>query len=88
MLLLERLLPLQANILQLGALLEDLTDRKEGGREGGRRMEVREGKREEEMVRRRVLCSVERSVCSNITILDAKQETPPFQLSIIKTLCW
>ena len=36
MLLLERLLPLQANILQLGALLEDLTDRKEGGREGGR----------------------------------------------------
>ena len=42
-------------------------------------MEVREGKREEEMVRRRVLCSVERSVCSNITILDAKQETPPFQ---------
>ena len=38
MLLLERQLPLQANVLQLGALLKDLTDRKEGGR----RMKVRE----------------------------------------------
>ena len=71
MLLLECLLPLQANVLQLGALLEDLMDRK-----GGRKGSGSEGKTEEER-EKEVLFGVERSVSrtSQYVTIHAKGNT-------------